>query len=96
MKSYEIGIRSYATVPLVLCLLFLLNNVAFGFSTHNTTVSRTFNPVEAVVSESITVTVNFTTEEVNDLRGFYYTDQIPEGLTVNTVRKKPPGSDLHI
>ncbi|MBE9575057.1 MAG: cadherin-like domain-containing protein [Proteobacteria bacterium] len=84
MKSDGIGIRLYATVPTILCLLFVLSSAAFGFSTHNTTVSRTFDPVEAAVRESITVRVTFTNSEANNLRGFYYTEQIPQGLTVDT------------
>ncbi len=96
MKSCRIRTKSYANMPIVLCLLFLLHGAAFGFSTHTTSISRTFDPVEAevFVGEEITVTVNFTTEEVNDLRGFYYTDQIPEGLTVNTVSVKINDGDV--
>ena len=84
MKSDGMKMRSYATVPTILCFLFLLNNVAFGFSTHSTTISRTFDGVEAVLGEPIMVTVNFTNSEGNALRGFYYTEQIPDGLTVDT------------
>ena len=78
------------------CVLFLLSSAAFGFSTHTTVISRTFDPVEAevFVGEDITVTVNFTTSEVDDLRGFYYTDQIPQGLTVDTVSVKINGTDI--
>ena len=86
--------RSYATVPTILCFLFLLNSAAFGFSTHTTSISRSFDQVEASVSEPITVTVNFTTSEVNALRGFYYTDQIPQGLTVDSVSVKINGTDI--
>ena len=94
MKACRIRTKSYATIPTILCLLFLLNNAAFGFSTHTTGISRTFDPVEAFVTAGITVTVNFTTSEVNDLRGFYYTEQIPQGLSVSTISVKINGSDI--
>ena len=67
---------------------------ASAFSTHNATISRTFDKVEAAVGESITVTVSFTNEEAYDLRGFYHTEQIPEGLSVNTDRVKIGGTDI--
>ena len=75
--------RLYATIAAILCL-FIVNSQAFCFSTHTATISRTFDSVEAAVGETITVTVNFTTSEVNGLRGFYYTEQVPEGLTIDT------------
>ena len=67
---------------------------AFGFSTHNAAISRTFDKVETVIGEYITVTVSFTNEEAYDLRGFYYTEQIPDGLPVNTVSVRIDGSAI--
>jgi hypothetical protein len=42
------------------------------------------------------VTVSFYNLEVDDLRGFYYTEQIPEGLTVNTLNLKIIDGDTEI
>ena len=84
-------------VPLLLilsCLLCLCESHAFGFSTHETTISRTFNPLVAVWGESITVTVTFTNWESNDLRAFYYVDQIPDELNVNRISVKINGTDV--
>ena len=39
-------------------LLCFCVSTVFGFSTHNTTISRTFDKVEAVIGESITVEIN--------------------------------------
>jgi uncharacterized repeat protein (TIGR01451 family) len=67
---------------------------AFGYYTHNTTISRAFDKEYAVVGESITVTVSFVNLEVNDMRGLYYTEQIPLGLSISTVSVKINGSNL--
>jgi len=67
---------------ILLCFLCFCVSSAFGFSTHNAAISRTFDKVEAVIGEYITVTVSFTNEEAYDLRGFYYTEQIPDGLSI--------------
>lgn len=81
--------RMLKSYLILLCfLLYLCVSSVFGFSTHTTGISRTFDQDEASVSEEITVTVNFTTSEPNDLRGFYYTEQIPQGPTVNPVSIK--------
>lgn len=75
-------------------LLYLCVSSVFGFSTHTTGISRTFDQDEAFVSEEITVTVSFTNEEVYDLRGFYHTEHIPDGLSVNTVSVKIDGDGI--
>jgi len=79
---------------ILLCFLCFCVSSAFGFSTHNAAISRTFDKVEAVIGEYITVTVSFTNEEAYDLRGFYYTEQIPGGLSVNTISVRIDGSAI--
>jgi hypothetical protein len=73
-------------------LLFAFD--ASGFSTHNIMITRSFDEVETVVGGTITVSVGFTNAEVRDLRGFYYTDQIPEGLSVETVSLRIDGDNI--
>lgn len=74
---------------------FLISSIpTLGFTTHNTTISRTFDREEAIAGEAITVTVSFTNIEVNDLRGFYYTEYIPEGLSVNAISVKIAGNNV--
>jgi len=79
---------------ILLHFLFFCVIPVFDFSTHSTTISRTFDKDEAVIGESIAVTVSFTNNEAYDLRGFYYSEQIPEGLSVETQSVKINGSDI--
>ena len=69
---------------LIVCFIVFLSASTSAFSTHSTTISRSFDRYEAVVGEPITVTVNFTNEEPYDLRGFYYTEQVPGALSIVT------------
>jgi hypothetical protein len=80
----------------ITCFLSPFCDVVFAFSTHNTTISRTFDPAPpiAVVNDSITVTVRFTNSESITVRGFYYTEQIPQGLSINTVSVGIDGNDV--
>jgi PKD repeat protein len=78
---------------LLFCLCFWVSLV-FGFSSRNTITSRTFDKLEAVVGEPITVTVRFTNGEANVLRGFYYAEQIPQGLQVNRGIVKINGTEV--
>ncbi len=57
---------------------------SYAFTTHNTTLSRSFDKVEDVVGGSIRVTVRFSNLEAASLRGFSYCDHIPRGLSVAT------------
>jgi len=81
---------------IVFCLLSFSVSLAFGFSTHPTTtsISRTFDKVQSVKGKSITVTATFINNEASDVRGFYFVDHVPEGLTVNPVSVKINGADV--
>ena len=79
---------------LTVCFVVISSILASGFSTHSTTISRSFDKDEAVVGDPITVTVNFTNEEADDLRGFFYTEQIPDGLSVDTISVQIDGSTI--
>ena len=79
---------------LMMCLILLTNSHALGFSTHNTTISRTFDTVETGVDDLITVTVDLTNSEANDLRGFYYAEHVSQGLTVSTICVAIDGNDI--
>jgi len=78
---------------IIFCLLFLCVGPSYGYSTHDTTISRPFDKAEAGVNDPITITVTFTNLEANALRGFYYADQIPEGLSINPVSVRIGGND---
>ena len=79
---------------LTACFLVIPSISALGFSTHSTTITRSFDKEEAVAGGSILVTVSFTNLEVNDLRGFNYTEYIPDGLSVSTENVKIDASDV--
>jgi hypothetical protein len=72
-------------IALLFCFLFIFASTVFSFTISNTIITRTFNKNEASINELITVSVNFTNNETSSLRGFYYAEQVPEGLVVNTV-----------
>jgi len=77
---------------IILCHVFTGVCPVFGFSTHNITISRAFDQIQASVDSPITITVNFTSLEPFDLRGFYYAVHIPEGLSVDTESVRINGS----
>jgi parallel beta-helix repeat protein len=66
----------------------------FGFTTNNTAITRTFDKNSAAINELITVTVHFTNNESTGLRGFYYAEEVPQALVVNTVSVKINGSSI--
>ena len=69
---------------IILAGLLLYSGQSLAFSTHNTTLTRSFNKLQVVAGESIRVTVSFSNLETSSLRGFYYSDHIPEDLFVTT------------
>lgn len=73
--------------------LLLTTNPVFAFSTHDTTISRTFIPYPNTPN-SIKVTITFTNKEAHALHGFYYTENIPAGVTVNTLFVKLNGDTI--
>ena len=77
-----------------LAALFILAGNVFAFSTHNVTLERTFNKVQEHVNEQITVTATLINQESNSLRGFYFAEHIPQGLSVQTVSVKVDGNNV--
>ena len=78
-------------VKIIFCIIFYLFvfvHAVYSFSTHNANVSRTFDKNQAPPGNSITVTMSFSNTELEGLRGFYYTEHIPETLTVSTISVK--------
>ncbi len=66
--------------------LTLLAPQAFGFSTGSLSLVRTVNLTTALAGSAVTVTATLTNGGAAGLRGFYYADQLPSGLTVSTVK----------
>lgn len=81
------------SITLLLCVL---RTPVSGFSTNPTTtnISRVIDQVQAFRNESIMFTVSFENSGAITLRGFYYVDHIPEGLTINTISVMIDGNDI--
>lgn len=75
------------------CILCINVSSVFGFSTHDTSITRSFDKEEAVVGESIIATVTFTHFESTDIRGFFYSEYVQEGLNIETVSVTVVGGD---
>ena len=86
--------RSLKIIVCLLIFLFISFRYGFAFTTNNTTITRTFDKNEAAIGQSIAVTVTFTNSETSDLRGFYYAEQIPQGLAVTTTSVKINGNPI--
>ena len=71
-------------ILLVVTGLLVIAGPVAAFSTHNVTVKRSLYKTEAVVGETIRVTVTLSNLETAILRGFFYSDHIPQGLSVTT------------
>ncbi len=97
----RLGLRmkSLVYISAILGLFLLPVNLVFGAwsSTGDVAISRTYDRVEAGINEPVTVTVSFTNSHTSiDMKGFYFSEQIPAGLTVNTVSVKIDGADVSI
>ena len=76
----------------VLCLL--LAQLAFAFTSHQVTVTRTFSVLEAIPQTPITITIVVDNNEPFDLNGFYFTEHVPAGLEVATVSVSVDGIEV--
>jgi len=58
---------------------------AFGFQSDGASLTRSFSRTAALTNSQIVVTVNFTNDPTGVCHGFFYSDQLPSGLTVSTL-----------
>ena len=84
---------SYAFL-IVSATVWSLPQTASAFSTHNATLSRSFDKTRAVTNDAIVITVMFDNNETNDLRGFSYVDQVHSSLTVTTLSVRVNGANV--
>jgi hypothetical protein len=75
---------SSKTIVLACCASKLWLSTAFGFSSDTTSLTRQLNQTLSLTNYPIVVTVTFTNATLNQLGGFFYADQIPSGLVVET------------
>ncbi len=86
--------RAYFLGIMILAGLFFYAEQSLAFSTHNTTLTRSFDKLQVVAGGYIRVTVSFFNLENSSLRGFYYSDHIPEDLFVTTQSVTVNGSPV--
>jgi uncharacterized repeat protein (TIGR01451 family) len=86
--------RLLRTTFAVVLFLMVSTIPVLGFSTNGALLSRTFDKSYADINGVISATVTFTNGGPSDLRGFYYGEQIPSGLTVNTTSVKVNGVNV--
>jgi hypothetical protein len=76
------------------CLAALLALQAFGFSSGNSSLARSFSTTTSLVNSPIVVTATFTNGETDALRGFNYSEQLPSALAVTTVNVTLNGQSI--
>lgn len=86
--------KTHFTGIMVLAVLLCFWGQSAAFTTQNTTLVRSFDKLEDVAGGSIRVTVSFSNLETASLRGFYYSDHIPAGLTLTTESVSVNGSPV--
>ena len=86
--------KLFSLILLSVCSLSLSAGSGSCFTTDNVTVTRSMDRDVAVPGSSVTVMVNVTNLEPDSLRGFYYAEEIPQGLAINTVSVKVNGNPI--
>jgi hypothetical protein len=87
-------LKLFGIILLLVCSLSLSAESGSCFTTDNVTVTRSTDKDVAVPGTSVTVTVDVTNLEPDSLRGFYYAEEIPQGLAINTVSVKMNGNPI--
>jgi hypothetical protein len=82
------------TFSLLLCASGLSISAAWGFSTDPSSLARKFDTTSVTTNAPIVVTATFTNGSGVARRGFYYTEQIPSGLTVTVLGLKLNGQNI--
>lgn len=89
------NMKSRGFLSFVLCALIFQAGPVLGFSSEDSVaVSRTFDKLETSPGSQVTVTLSFTHSRGFDLRGFYYTDQVPSQLFVDTIDVRINGASI--
>jgi uncharacterized repeat protein (TIGR01451 family) len=76
--------KNIIVISSIVCAVLCWSAAAQAFSTHNVTASRTFDATQAEVGDSINVTVNISNFESFALRGMYFCEHMPLGMTIDT------------
>jgi hypothetical protein len=75
------------TCRLLVLAVGAVARIAFGFSSEGFSVTRTLSQATAMTNSPVQVTVEFSNGQSNLLRGFFYSEQVPNtvSLTLGTV-----------
>lgn len=73
-----------ATIAAVVLSGFL-TQTALAFSSGDLSFARSFNQSFTVTNSAIRVSATFTNSGTNALRGFFYSEQVPSGISIETV-----------
>jgi hypothetical protein len=76
------------------CLALMGAKVALAFSSDGSTLTRVLSRNTSLTNFPIVLTATFTNNTTNTLHGFYYTEQIPSGLSVQTLSVKVNGQSV--
>jgi len=76
-------------------LLFLINYFfLFGYSSSDVSVIKYYDSTRVLAGDSIIVTIEIQNFESEDLRGFFYTEFLPEDLIINPLSVKIDRSEV--
>ncbi len=83
------------TLTLAIGCSGLLLPRASGFTSDGSVLTRTFDKSTSLTNQPIIVTVTFTNSGDTALRGFFFTEQVRTGITVNTLAVKLNGVTIN-
>lgn len=86
--------RIFRIVPVLLLFALIVPGSTWGFTTNDTSISRTFDKNLAIGADDIVITVTFQNAEASTLKGFYYVEYVPNELTVKTRSVKIDGIEV--
>ncbi len=78
----------------VLLTAELVAGTALGFSSDGSSAARSLSAGISMTNASVVVTVTFTNAQTNAVRGWFYSDQVPDGLSVSTLSVKIEGRSV--
>ncbi len=81
-------------IAAVLLTAGIWTETALAFSSDGSSIIRSFSAELALTNSPVIVTVTFTNGQTNTLRGWFYSDQLPAGLSVNTLSVKIDGHSV--
>jgi hypothetical protein len=76
------------------CVALMGTRLALAFSSDGSTLTRILNRNTSLTNFPLVLTATFTNNTTNTLHGFYYTEQIPQGISVQALSVKVNGQSV--